>query len=274
MKKDTTTKKTGFFKQLTNEYKRSKSTFILFIVLRIIVIGIGVRSVFLGNYEHTFMCALTLALFFLPPFVSKTFQIELPTLLENIVLIFIFAAEILGEIGGYYEKYAIWDTLLHTTTGFIAAAVGLSLIDILNRSERIRFYLSPLFVALVSFCFSMTIGVLWEFFEFGSDVILQTDMQRDTLLKSISSVALNPEAVNTPLKIAVSDTALNGEFLHISGYLDIGLFDTMKDLFVNFIGAAVFSIFGYFYTKYMGKNKSAGIVEGLRIKRKTQREDK
>lgn len=274
MKKDITTKKTGFFKQLTNEYKRSKSTFILFFVLRIIVIGIGVRSVFLGNYEHTFMCALTLALFFLPPFVSKTFQIELPTLLENIVLIFIFAAEILGEIGGYYEKYAIWDTLLHTTTGFIAAAVGLSLIDILNRSERIRFYLSPLFVALVSFCFSMTIGVLWEFFEFGSDVILQTDMQRDTLLKSISSVALNPEAVNTPLKIAVSDTALNGEFLHISGYLDIGLFDTMKDLFVNFIGAAVFSIFGYFYTKYMGKNKSAGIVEGLRIKRKTQREDK
>ena len=267
-------KKEGFFKQLTNEYKRSKSTFILFIVLRIIVIGIGVRSVFLGNYEHTFMCALTLALFFLPPFVSKTFQIELPTLLENIVLIFIFAAEILGEIGGYYEKYAIWDTLLHTTTGFIAAAVGLSLIDILNRSERIRFYLSPLFVALVSFCFSMTIGVLWEFFEFGSDVIMQTDMQRDTLLQSISSVALNPDAVNTPLKIAVSDTALNGEFLHINGYLDIGLFDTMKDLFVNFIGAAVFSIFGYFYTKYMGKNKSAGIVEGLRIKRKEQKEER
>ena len=275
MKKDTTTKKTGFFKQLTNEYKRSKSTFILFFVLRIIVIGIGVRSVFLGNYEHTFMCALTLALFFLPPFVSKTFQIELPTLLENIVLIFIFAAEILGEIGGYYEKYAIWDTLLHTTTGFIAAAVGLSLIDILNRSERIRFYLSPLFVALVSFCFSMSIGVLWEFFEFGADVILHTDMQKDTVLTTISSVMLNRDAVNETLIINhITDTAVNGESLNIGGYLDIGLFDTMKDLFVNFIGAAVFSIFGYFYTKYMGKNKSAGIVEGLRIKRKTQREDK
>ncbi len=267
-------KKEGFFKQLTNEYRRSRSTFILFVVLRIIVIAIGVRSVVLENYEHTFMCALTLALFFLPPFVSKTFQIEFPSLLEKIVLIFIFAAEILGEIGGYYEKYAIWDTLLHTTTGFIAAAMGLSLIDILNRSERISFNLSPIFVALVSFCFSMSIGVLWEFFEFGSDVILQTDMQRDTVLTSISSVALNPEAINTPLKIAVSDTIVNGQSLHINGYLDIGLFDTMKDLFVNFIGAAVFSLFGYFYTKYMGKNKSAGIVEGLRIRRRERREEK
>lgn len=272
MKKDTT-KKPGFFRQLTDEYRRSRSTFILFIILRVIVIAIGVRSVVLGNYEHTFMCALTLALFLLPPFLSKTFQIELPSLLEKIVLIFIFAAEILGEIGGYYEKYAIWDTLLHTTTGFIAAAVGLSLIDILNRSERISFNLSPIFVALTAFCFSMTIGVLWEFFEFGADVILQTDMQKDTVLTSISSVMINRDAVNEARIIShITDTAVNGQSLHINGYLDIGLFDTMKDLFVNFIGAAVFSVVGYFYTKYMGKNKSAGIVEGLRIKRKAKKE--
>ena len=267
-------KKEGFFKQLTNEYKRSRFTFILFVVRRIIVVAIGVRAVVLGNYEHTFMCALTLALFLLPPFISKTLQIELPTLLENIVLIFIFAAEILGEIGGYYEKYAIWDTLLHTTTGFIAA-VGLSLIDILNRSERIRFDLSPLFVALTAFCFSMSIGVLWEFFEFGSDVLLHTDMQKDTVLSSISSVMLNSDAVNEVTVINhITDTAVNGRSLHMNGYLDIGLHDTMKDLIVNFIGAAVFSVFGYFYTKYMGKNKGAGIVEGLRIKRKARKEEK
>ncbi|MBQ8551341.1 MAG: hypothetical protein IJ428_00850 [Clostridia bacterium] len=262
-------KKKNFFVQLENEFKRSKSTFILFIVLRTLVIIIGVRSVFLGNYENTFMCALTLALFLLPAFVSKTFKVELPTLLENIVLIFIFAAEVLGELGDYYIKYPLWDTMLHTTTGFLAAAMGLSLIDILNRSERIKFNLSPLFVALVSFCFSMTIGVLWEFFEFGADMFLQTDMQKDTIVTAISSVALNPEATNTAIKISgITETAINGQPLGIEGYLDIGLYDTMKDMFVNFIGAVVFSVFGYFYTKYTGKNRSAGIVDGLRIRRR------
>ncbi len=256
---------------MTNEFKRSKSTFILFIILRTIVVAIGVRAVMLGNYQHTFMCALTLTLFLLPPFVSKTFQVELPSLLEKIVLIFIFAAEILGEIGGYYIKYPIWDTLLHTTTGFLAAAVGLSLIDVLNRSERFRFDLSPFFVALTAFCFSMTIGVLWEFFEFASDIFLQTDMQKDTVLGAISSVTLNTEPSNTAVIIdGITKTAVNGQTLGIDGYLDIGLYDTMKDMFVNFIGALVFSVFGFFYAKHTGKNKSAGIVEGLRIKRKAR----
>ncbi len=254
---------------MTNEFKRSKSTFILFIILRTIVIAIGVRSVVLGNYEHTFMCVLTLTLFLLPPFISKTFQIELPSLLEKIVLIFIFAAEILGEVSDYYVKYPIWDTMLHITTGFLAAAVGLSLIDILNRSERIRFDLSPLFVALTAFCFSMTIGVLWEFFEFGADLLLETDMQKDAVVGAISSVMLNPEATNDAVKIGgITETVVNGQPLGVGGYLDIGLYDTMKDMFVNFLGALVFSVFGYFYSKYSGKNKSAGIVEGLRIKKK------
>ncbi len=262
-------KKTSFRRQLVDEFRRSKSTFILFIILRTVVIAVGVRALFLGNYENTFLCVLTLALFMLPPFVSKTFKLELPSLLEKIVLIFIFAAEILGEIGDYYIKYPIWDTMLHTTTGFLAAAVGLSLIDILNRSERVKFNLSPLFVAIVSFCFSMTIGVLWEFLEFGADLLLQTDMQKDTVVNMISSVMLNPDATNTAVKISgISETAVNGQALGINGYLDIGLYDTMKDMFVNFIGAFVFSVFGYFYAKYLGTNRSAKIVDGLRIKKR------
>lgn len=267
--KEKKSKKISFWRQLTDEFRRSKSTFILFIILRTIVIAVGVRALFLGNYENTFTCVLALALFMVPPFVSKTFKVELPSLLEKIVLIFIFAAEILGEIGDYYIKYPIWDTLLHTATGFLAAAMGLSLIDILNRSERVKFNLSPLFVAIVSFCFSMTIGVLWEFFEFGADMLLKTDMQKDTVVNMISSVALNPDATNTAVKISgITETAVNGQVLSVTGYLDIGLFDTMKDMFVNFIGAVVFSLFGYFYAKYRGRSKSARIVDGLKLRKK------
>ena len=166
----------------------------------------------------------------------------------------------------------IWDTMLHMTTGFLAAAIGLSLIDLLNRSERFNIKLSPFFVALVSFCFSMTIGVLWEFFEFSADAILLTDMQKDMVLHHISSVALHPNGKNDPIVIkGIEDVIVNGKSLGLGGYLDIGLYDTMKDLIVNFIGAVVFSVFGYFYTKYRGKSKTAGIVEGLTMKKKTSR---
>ena len=151
----------------------------------------------------------------------------------------------------------------------MAAAIGLSLIDLLNRSDRFNFRLSPFFVALVSFCFSMTIGVLWEFFEFGADMILHTDMQKDAIIHSISSVALHPDNKNIPIIInGIKEVSVNGSDLGIGGYLDIGLMDTMKDLIVNFIGAFVFSVFGYFYSKYKGNGKAAKLVKGLKMEKK------
>ena len=264
-KKKKPEKRPGLYRQLIDEIKQSKSTFIIFIILRTLVILVGVRQFFIGNYENVFLCAVTLILFMVPVFIERLFRVRLPSTLEIIVLVFIFAAEILGEISDYYVKFALWDTMLHVTTGFLAAAVGLSLIDILNRSQRIGLSLSPLFVALVSFCFSMTIGVLWEFFEFSADILFLTDMQKDTVVTNISSVLLNPEPINKSIIIKdITDTVVNGQSLGINGYLDIGLYDTMKDLFVNFIGAVTFSLFGFFYTKYSGR-KGKKLVEGLKI---------
>ncbi len=261
--------KKGFFRELESEIRQKKSTFVIYVIIRTIVIVSCARQLVIGNYENAFLCVLTLGLLLLPAFVSTKFKIEMPTLLENIVFIFIFAAQILGELNDYYIRYPLWDTMLHTVTGFLAAAVGLSLIDLLNRSEKVRLDMSPLFVALVSFCFSMTIGVLWEFFEFGADVLLQTDMQKDTVISAISSVMLNPDTTNVAVKINdITATSVNGVPLGINGYLDIGLIDTMKDMFVNFIGAVVFSAFGYFYVKFSGKGIGARIVEGLRMKRR------
>ena len=258
-------KKPGLYRQLIDEIKENKSTFVIFVILRILVIIVGVRQFLVGNYENVFLCAATLVLFMVPAFIEKLFKVHLPSILEIVVLVFIFAAEILGEISDYYVKFAFWDTMLHVTTGFLAAAVGLSLIDILNRSTRIGLSLSPLFVALVSFCFSMTIGVLWEFFEFGADVLFLTDMQKDTVVTNISSVLLNPEPINKSIIIKdITETVVNGQPLGINGYLDIGLYDTMKDLFVNFVGAVTFSLFGFFYTKYSGR-RGKKLVEGLKI---------
>lgn len=276
MKKDNkkAPKKANRRAQLVGLIRESKSTFAVYIVLRLIVIAIAVLQFFNGNYANAALCIFTLVLFLIPAFVEFNFGVRVPSTLEIIVLLFIFAAEILGELGDFYVKFTFWDTMLHTLNGFLAAAVGLSLIDLLNRSERFDLHLSPVFVALISFCFSMTIGVLWEFFEFGMDRIFLTDMQKDTVVNVISSVSLNPDGVNKAVIIRdITDTAVNGQSLGLGGYLDIGLIDTMKDLLVNFIGAVVFSVFGYFYTKHEGKSRGAAVVNGLKIQRREKKNE-
>lgn len=243
-------------KTFREEIRARKGVFTIYVLLRTIVILIMVSQILHRNFENAFLCVLTLVLFTLPGLVNRKFHIELPNTLEIIILFFIFAAEILGEIGAYYIKYPLWDKILHTTNGFLAAAIGLSLVDLLNRSERTSFSLSPFFVAMVAFCFSMTIGVLWEFVEYFADSVLLTDMQKDTIVHAIHSVALDPTATNIVIHIPdISEVSINGQSLGVGGYLDIGLKDTMGDLLVNFIGAIVFCNFGYFYLKGRGKGK-------------------
>lgn len=245
-------------KAIYEEIREHKSTFTVYIVLRALVVLCMVLQILKQNYENVFLCALTLILFLVPMMLQVNLKIELPTTLEIIILLFIFAAEILGEIEAYYIKIPNWDTILHTLNGFLMAAIGFSLVDILNREERLKFELSPAFMAIVAFCFSMTVGVVWEFFEFGMDQLFGLDMQKDTILNSISSVMLDPAGGNKPTMIrGITDVAVNGQSLGLGGYLDIGLHDTMKDLLVNFVGAVVFSVIGYFYIKQKGKGKMA-----------------
>lgn len=245
-------------RRLKATIRQQPSVFAVYVVLRLIVVAELVLSILRGEYESAFICLLVLILFILPFFIQQNFGIQLPTTLEIIILLFIFAAEILGELEGYFITYPNWDTMLHTTTGFLCAATGFALIDILNRNSRIKFQLSPIYVALAAFCFSMTVGVLWEFFEFGMDRLFHLDMQKDTVVQSITSVMLDPTNSNTPITIdGIHSVAVNGNDLGFDGYLDIGLYDTMEDLFVNFIGAVTFSVIGYFYIKHRGKGKLA-----------------
>ncbi len=236
------------------ELREHKSSFIVYFTLRIIVIVMMILQLLNRNYENVFLCVLTLILLIMPSLVQVTFKVELPTTLEIFILIFIFAAEILGEISEFYLVFPFWDTVLHTINGFLAAAIGFSMVDLLNRSQKIVFNLSPLFMAIVAFCFSMTIGVIWEFFEFGMDWLIGYDMQKDTVIHTIRSVMLDPAGRNVPYVISnITQTAVNEQELGLGGYLDIGLIDTMQDLIVNFIGAFVFSVIGFFFVKNRGK---------------------
>jgi len=210
--------------ELIDSAKKAPAQFVVYVILRAVVLVIMVMQIFNRNWNDVFFCVLTLVLFLIPSFIERRIKVNIPDTLEIIVLLFIFAAEILGEIRGYFINVPGWDTALHTANGFLAAAIGLALIDILNRSDRFAISLSPLFVVMVSFCFSMTVGVVWEFFEYGMDVFFGTDMQKNTI---------------------------------INGFVDIGLHDTMKDLLVNFLGAALFSLLGFFHIKNRGKGNTS-----------------
>ncbi len=244
------------------EIKNNKAAVVtVYILLRLSVVAIMIIQFFNKNYNDVFLCMLTLVMFLVPGFIERRLQIEMPNALQIVVLLFIYAAEILGEIRGFYLSYPYWDTMLHTLNGFLMAAIGFSLIDILNRIEKIHFKLSPLFVAIVAFCFSMTIGVMWEFFEFGMDQYTLTDMQKDTMYQTVSTVMIHPEGKNIPVVIEdIEKTVISGSINGIkqdivvkNGYIDLGIYDTMEDLWVNFLGAFVFSVLGWLYIKTRGK---------------------
>lgn len=241
-------------KENKKEKKQKKTNITVYLILRFLVILCMVEQALKGNWHSVALCFLTLILFTLPTIASRTFKVNLPTTLEIIIYLFIFSAEILGEIQNFYGVFKHWDTMLHTLNGFLSAAIGFSLIDILNRTEKFHIRMTPLFVALVAFCFSMTIGVLWEFFEFGADRYFNTDMQKDRIVNTVSSVELNKENKNDPVIINDINKIIiysgdNKETVIQNGYLDIGINDTMKDLIVNFIGAIVFSVLGFLYIK-------------------------
>ena len=229
-----------------------------------------IRTIILHNYEASITCLLVLALFFVPTLLEETLKIKIPALLEGIIYCFIFAAEILGELGHFYTQFPIWDTMLHTLNGFLFAAVGFSTVELLNRTSK-NIKLSPLYLTMVAFCFSMTIGVLWEFFECGADIFLHQDMQKDFIVDHFQSVTLDPTHSQEVIRVEdITGTVIHsasGDFTIDGGYLDIGILDTMKDLLVNFIGAIVFCSFGFAFLEYGEKRKVAtSVVGGLTLK--------
>jgi uncharacterized membrane protein YjdF len=137
--------------------------------------------------------------------------------------LFLYGAIILGEVQGYYRKYFHWDTVLHTLSGAMLGSVGFSIIDIINKNEKINLGLSDGFMSFFSFCFAVMLDTLWEIIEFIMDIFMDLNMQQYIL----------PDG-----------TVLVGHF---------ALFDTMKDLIVDVLGALAISIIGYILLKMRKK---------------------
>ena len=94
------------------------------------------------------------------------------------------------------------------------------------------------------------------------DMTFNTDMQKDYIVDKINSVKFDENNLNKVHTVEIESLIVNGEdwISEYGGYIDIGLIDTMKDLFVNFIGALTFSVIGYFYSKNGNNDKIKKIL--------------
>lgn len=235
--------------------EKKKKTLYIYIILQLLVIISMFIQLYYHHYQNVLYCIITMILLMIPYIIDRKSKIMLPNTFEILLLLFILATTILGELCNFYITIAHWDTVLHTIHGFLCAGVGFSLVNILNHSNNTYTTLTAIFVVFVSVCFSMTIGVIWEFIEFSGDYFFKKDMQKDFIVQKISSVKLNENKENSPVimdninqTIIYSDNYKKKTVIK-NGYLDLGIIDTMKDLFANFIGALLFCVLGFLYIK-------------------------
>ncbi len=185
---------------------------IVFVIVLFMTIDLGVvvsEGLWLSGF---LILAIALLILFVTVF-SDRLAVQIPAEFEVITLLFVFAALFLGEVRGYYERFWWWDIALHSTSGLLMGILGFLLVYVLNASEKIAFSMTPRFVAFFAFMFAVAVGALWEIFEFSMDSIFSVRMQKPMF----------------------GDPS--------------GLTDTMWDMIVNTIGAALISTLGWWYMK-------------------------
>lgn len=234
--------------------KRNKIVLAVQIILAIIIIVTLINQIIISHWPNIILCIASLILFLLPDLLFK-FKINIPALLEGSYYLFIFATLILGEVFTFYGFFPFWDIVLHLLSGFVCAGVGFAIVGFMNKTK-----LPVAFVIIFVFCFSMTAGVMWEFCEFVSDETIRTDAQKDMVVNNVSTMTMHAYGSNQPRRIdKIEKTEMflkDGEVVTVeNGYLDIGLLDTMKDLFMNSVGALLFCLMVLFSLKHSDKSK-------------------
>lgn len=170
--------------------------------------------------DYTLMlleCILGLAVIHIPMILSRRFKLEIPLFLHALYLIFLYASIFLGEVCSFYYRVRHWDMILHAMSSVMTGIFGFIVISTLNKDEHVFVKLSPAFMALFAFCFSVTVGALWEIYEFTADGVFHTNMQK--FITASGEVLAGHEAI----------------------------VDTMKDIIVDVAGALLASVVGYFY---------------------------
>jgi uncharacterized membrane protein YjdF len=163
----------------------------ILIFFRVLIIAAGIFAIFAKDWLNVFLASVTLLLTFLPDMIERRFKVDYPSEFEIILLFFIYGSLALGEIHGFYTRLWWWDLMLHGFSAIIVGIIGFSLIYILNKEYKVEICLTPMFIAIFSFCFAIAIGALWEVFEFSMDTFFGLNMQKSGLLDTMSDIMVD-----------------------------------------------------------------------------------
>jgi hypothetical protein len=166
-------------------YQRIKFKRVIVWIFRVLLIGAIIVDIFALNWLNLFNSTLALFVTFIPNLLSKKHILKVPSDIQVIIITFVFASLYLGELRSFYYRFWWWDTMLHTFSGIILGFVGFILLYFLNHEEKIDMLLSPLFIAIFTFAFAVSIGVVWEIFEFAMDSLLGFNMQKTGLVDTM-----------------------------------------------------------------------------------------
>lgn len=213
---------------------------ILVLIFRVLFTLAIVGSVYELNWMSLFVSILALILSFTPEFVKKKYQIRIPNFIQIFTVIFLFTSLILGEVQSFYYRFWWWDSLLHLFSGIALGFSGFLLVYVLYKTDRLN--VSPLILSIIIFSSAVTVGVIWEVFEFAMDTFLHLNMQKSRNLCEVGTL--------------ICDTRL-------------GVIDTMIDLILDIIGASYASVIAYFYFKGVRFDKLLeSLVEEFELKNK------
>ena len=163
----------------------------LFIFLRATVVAAGILSVVYEDWDRLVLSVVTFIVMFFPSILEKRLKVDFPSQFDIMMVVFIYAAMFLGEMNSFYDRFWWWDIMLHTFSGLIVGAIGFTLVYTLNSHEKVAISLSPLFVAIFSFCFALAFDALWEIYEYGMDCAFGFNMQKDGLNDTMTDLIVD-----------------------------------------------------------------------------------
>jgi len=165
--------------------KASLTTWLIWGFLALAFLG----GLLAGRYTLAFVAAATFGASLVPFLVASRLHIRVPNSFMAAIVAFIFATLFLGEANNFYERYWWWDVMLHAGSAMGFGLIGFIAMFMLFQGDR--YVAPPLAIGLFAFCFAVTIGALWEIFEYAMDVNFGLNMQKNGLQDTMWDLVLD-----------------------------------------------------------------------------------
>jgi hypothetical protein len=204
-----------------DERTRERVYRIVTLVIQIVLLAGVVGFVLLHDWPNAILTSLVIVLTMIPQLLKRWFRVDVPPEFQLVAAIFVFCAIFLGTSLGFYGRFLWWDTALHTTSGCLLGIVGFIAVFLINGTDHRPEGMRVSLIAVFGFMFAVTLGVFWEIYEFIADNLIP---------------GLDMQVVET------------------------GTTDTMIDMIVNTIGAAVIAVLGYLFCR---TGRQSFIVDGV-----------